>query len=118
MFLNLTHLENELAGSLSGGQKKLLELGRTMMVSNAKVVLLDEIGAGVNRRLLAEIGAGQDRLTAAQERVIERLKQVESNDALDETLHTLSAAIHMLTARVPKKAACSPHSARSPSKYH
>jgi biopolymer transport protein ExbB/TolQ len=56
-------------------------------------------------RLLAEIGAGQDRLTAAQERVIERLKQVESNDALDETLHTLSAAIHMLTARVPKKAA-------------
>ncbi|MBT7984929.1 MAG: ATP-binding cassette domain-containing protein, partial [Flavobacteriaceae bacterium] len=31
-FLNLTHLSNELAGNLSGGQKKLLELGRTMMV--------------------------------------------------------------------------------------
>ena len=56
-------------------------------------------------RLLAEISTGQNRLTAAQEHVIERLKQVESNDALDETLHTLSAAIHMLTARVPKKAA-------------
>ncbi len=39
-FLNLTHLERELAGNLSGGQKKLLELGRTMMV-DAKVVLLD-----------------------------------------------------------------------------
>ena len=40
-FLNLGHLTNELAGNLSGGQKKLLELGRTMMV-DAKLVLLDE----------------------------------------------------------------------------
>ena len=54
-FLNLTHLSNELAGNLSGGQKKLLELGRTMMV-DAKLVLLDEVGAGVNRTLLKEIG--------------------------------------------------------------
>jgi len=54
-FLNLTHLTDELAGNLSGGQKKLLELGRTMMV-DAKVVLLDEVGAGVNRTLLNEIG--------------------------------------------------------------
>ena len=43
-FLNLGHLKNELAGNLSGGQKKLLELGRTMMV-DAKLVLLDEVGA-------------------------------------------------------------------------
>ncbi len=49
-FLNLTHLANERAGNLSGGQKKLLELGRTMMV-DAKLVLLDEVGAGVNRTL-------------------------------------------------------------------
>ncbi|NKB62295.1 MAG: ATP-binding cassette domain-containing protein [Gammaproteobacteria bacterium] len=54
-FLNLTHVIDELAGNLSGGQKKLLELGRTMMVE-AKVVLLDEVGAGVNRTLLYEIG--------------------------------------------------------------
>ncbi|WP_341760025.1 ABC transporter ATP-binding protein [Candidatus Endowatersipora endosymbiont of Watersipora subatra] len=54
-FLNLDHLVNEKAGNLSGGQKKLLELGRTMMVK-AKIVLLDEIGAGVNRTLLAKIG--------------------------------------------------------------
>jgi len=54
-FLSLSHLTNEKAGNLSGGQKKLLELGRTMMV-DAKVVLLDEVGAGVNRTLLAEIG--------------------------------------------------------------
>ena len=54
-FLKLSHLANEQARNLSGGQKKLLELGRTMMV-DAKVVLLDEVGAGVNRTLLKEIG--------------------------------------------------------------
>ncbi len=54
-FLNLRHLANELAGNLSGGQKKLLELGRTMMV-DAKLVLLDEVGAGVNRTLLKDLG--------------------------------------------------------------
>ncbi len=60
-FLNLTHLSDELAGNLSGGQKKLLELGRTMMV-DAKIVLLDEVGAGVNRTLLKDIGSAILRL--------------------------------------------------------
>ena len=54
-FLNLGKMTYELAGNLSGGQKKLLELGRTMMVE-PKVVILDEVGAGVNRSLLKEIG--------------------------------------------------------------
>ena len=60
-FLNLKHLANERAGNLSGGQKKLLELGRTMMV-DAKIVLLDEVGAGVNRTLLKDIGTAIQRL--------------------------------------------------------
>ena len=54
-FLQLKHLASEYAGNLSGGQKKLLELGRTMMV-DPKIVLLDEVGAGVNRTLLNTIG--------------------------------------------------------------
>ena len=54
-FLEITHVADELAGNLSGGQKKLLELGRTMMV-DAKIVFLDEVGAGVNRTLLNTIG--------------------------------------------------------------
>ena len=54
-FLQLKHIANEYAGNLSGGQKKLLELGRTMMVK-PKIVLLDEVGAGVNRTLLNTIG--------------------------------------------------------------
>ena len=60
-FLNLKHLANELAGNLSGGQKKLLELGRTMMVES-KLVLLDEVGAGVNRTLLKDLGSAILRL--------------------------------------------------------
>ena len=64
-FLNLKHLSNELAGNLSGGQKKLLELGRTMMV-DAKLVLLDEVGAGVNRTLLKDIGSAILKLNKEQ----------------------------------------------------
>jgi len=64
-FLNLTHLSNEIAGNLSGGQKKLLELGRTMMV-DAKLVLLDEVGAGVNRTLLKDLGTAILRLNKEQ----------------------------------------------------
>jgi len=60
-FLTIDHLADELAGNLSGGQKKLLELGRTMMVE-AKVVFLDEVGAGVNRTLLKTIADAIIRL--------------------------------------------------------
>lgn len=60
-FLKLAHIKNELAGNLSGGQKKLLELGRTMMV-DAKMVLLDEVAAGVNRTLLNDLTANVQRL--------------------------------------------------------
>jgi len=60
-FLRLEHVAHELAGNLSGGQKKLLELGRTLM-AEPRVVLLDEIGAGVNRTLLAELAAHIERL--------------------------------------------------------
>ncbi len=53
-FLSISHLRDEQAGNLSGGQKKLLELGRTMM-TDARLVLLDEPGAGVNPTLLLKI---------------------------------------------------------------
>lgn len=60
-FLKLGHVKNELAGNLSGGQKKLLELGRTMMV-DARVVLLDEVAAGVNRTLLQDLVGNIERM--------------------------------------------------------
>ena len=60
-FLKLEAVAGERAGNLSGGQKKLLELGRTMMVE-PRVVLLDEVGAGVNRVLLKDIAGAILRL--------------------------------------------------------
>lgn len=60
-FLTISHVADEKAGNLSGGQKKLLELGRTMMV-DAKIVFLDEVGAGVNRTLLGTISDAITRL--------------------------------------------------------
>jgi branched-chain amino acid transport system ATP-binding protein len=52
--LNLAHLRDCPAGILSGGQKKLLELGRAMM-ADARIVLLDEPAAGVNRTLMGHL---------------------------------------------------------------
>jgi branched-chain amino acid transport system ATP-binding protein len=60
-FLTIEHLADHKAGMVSGGQKKLLELGRTMMV-DARIVFLDEVGAGVNRTLLNTIGDAIIRL--------------------------------------------------------
>jgi len=60
-FINMSHVKNELAGNLSGGQKKLLELGRTMMV-DAKIVLLDEVAAGVNKTLLQDLASNIERM--------------------------------------------------------
>ena len=60
-FLQITQVADLPAGSLSGGQKKLLELGRTMM-ADPKIVFLDEVGAGVNRTLLYTIADAIRRL--------------------------------------------------------
>lgn len=64
-FLKLGHVADLPAGNLSGGQKKLVELGRTMM-ADPKIVFLDEVGAGVNRTLLYEIGEAIVRLNKEQ----------------------------------------------------
>jgi len=53
-FVALSHLESEPAGAMSGGQKKLLELARTLMVDPA-IVLLDEPAAGVNPTLMGRL---------------------------------------------------------------
>jgi branched-chain amino acid transport system ATP-binding protein len=53
-FVELIDLKDEYAGILSGGQKKLLELAKTMMADPA-LILLDEPGAGVNRTLMRKL---------------------------------------------------------------
>lgn len=54
-FLNLYELRDEYAGNLSGGQKRLLEIGMMLML-NPKIALMDEPFAGVNPSLADEIG--------------------------------------------------------------
>jgi ABC-type branched-subunit amino acid transport system ATPase component len=65
-FLKLDHLIDNPATALSGGQKKLLEIGRALM-AEPKLVLLDEPTAGVNPTLQNEIG---ERLLALPKRGI------------------------------------------------
>ncbi|MBU7586383.1 MAG: ABC transporter ATP-binding protein [Nostoc sp. TH1S01] len=52
--VGLAHKAHEYAGGLSGGQRKLLEMGRALM-TNPKLILLDEPAAGVNPRLIDDI---------------------------------------------------------------
>ena len=60
-FVELIKLKDEYAGSLSGGQKKLLEIARSMM-ADPKMVLLDEPGAGVNPTLMRKLIANIETL--------------------------------------------------------
>jgi len=53
-FVELIHLKDAYAKNLSSGQKKLLELARTLM-ADPEMILLDEPGAGVNRSLMKKL---------------------------------------------------------------
>lgn len=61
-FVELAGLRDEYAKNLSGGQKKLLELARTMM-ADPELVLLDEPGAGVNPTLMRRLAEAVERLS-------------------------------------------------------
>ncbi|MDX2230484.1 MAG: ABC transporter ATP-binding protein [Leptolyngbyaceae cyanobacterium bins.349] len=52
--IGLSHMAHEYAGALSGGQRKLLEMGRALM-TDPKLILLDEPAAGVNPTLINQI---------------------------------------------------------------
>src|SRR5262249_61429845 len=61
--INLTAVINAAASDLSGGQKKLLELGRALM-TDPKLILLDEPIAGVNPSLAGDIARHLQSLRA------------------------------------------------------
>ena len=61
--LNLTHVLDHMSSDLSGGQKKLLEIGRALM-GRPKLIMLDEPVAGVNPALAGEIA---ERILALRE---------------------------------------------------
>lgn len=64
-FVELIHLKDEYAATLSGGQKKLLELAKSMM-AEPRLVLLDEPGSGVNPTLLKKLVQNIRRLCEEQ----------------------------------------------------
>ncbi|HUW67067.1 MAG TPA: ABC transporter ATP-binding protein [Candidatus Nanoarchaeia archaeon] len=53
-FFDLTHMKDDYAGALSGGQKRLLEMARALM-TDPKMLLLDEPFAGVNPTLARKL---------------------------------------------------------------
>lgn len=52
--ISMAHMKNKLAGHLSYGQQKLVELGRVLMGS-PRIILLDEPTAGINPRLVRQL---------------------------------------------------------------
>ena len=88
--VKLDHMGDELAGSLSGGQRKLLALAQALM-AEGKLILLDEPMAGVNPRLIDELlrairevrSAGYEFLVVEHNMTVVR--------ALCDTIHVLDA---------------------------
>jgi branched-chain amino acid transport system ATP-binding protein len=76
-FLTLEHLRNEYAQALSGGQQKLLELGRLLML-DPEVIILDEPFAGVHPRLLEVIYRYIERVNNAGMAIILISHQMDS----------------------------------------
>ncbi len=76
-FLTIDHLRNEYAQALSGGQQKLLELGRLLML-DPEIVILDEPFAGVHPRLMEVIYRYIERVNGAGKAIILISHQMDS----------------------------------------
>jgi branched-chain amino acid transport system ATP-binding protein len=88
-FLTMDHLRNEYAQALSGGQQKLLELGRLLMLDPDSVIL-DEPFAGVHPRLMEIIYAYIRRVNDEGKAIIIISHQMDSIFALSQRLLVLN----------------------------
>ena len=88
-FLTIDHLRNEYAQALSGGQQKLLELGRLLML-NPDVIILDEPFAGVHPRLMEVIYAYIQRVNDDGKAIILISHQMDSIFSLSQRLLVLN----------------------------
>jgi ABC-type branched-subunit amino acid transport system ATPase component len=88
-FLTIDHLRNEYARALSGGQQKLLELGRLLML-DPDVIILDEPFAGVHPKLMEVIYAYIRRVNEAGKAIIIISHQMDSIFSLSERLLVLN----------------------------
>jgi branched-chain amino acid transport system ATP-binding protein len=92
-FCGLTPVERQLAGAISGGQQKLVELARALM-ADPRIILLDEPGAGVNPALLDTI---VDRIVALNKQGITFLI-IEHN--MDLVMSLCDRIVVMATGKV------------------
>ncbi len=88
-FLTVEHLANELGRGLSGGQQKLLELGRLLML-NPQFVILDEPFAGVHPKLQEAIYGYIDKVHKDGKAIIIISHDMDSIFALSERLVVLN----------------------------
>lgn len=88
-FLTINHLRNEYAKALSGGQQKLLELGRLLML-DPEVIILDEPFAGVHPRLMEVIYAYIRRMQQAGKAIVLISHQMDAIFSLSERLLVLN----------------------------
>ncbi|MEL6217878.1 MAG: ABC transporter ATP-binding protein [Pseudomonadota bacterium] len=88
-FLTIDHLRNEYAQALSGGQQKLLELGRLLML-DPDVIILDEPFAGVHPKLMEVIYAYIRRMKAAGKAIVLISHQMDAIFSLSERLLVLN----------------------------
>lgn len=88
-FLTLDHLRNEYAQALSGGQQKLLELGRLLML-DPDVIILDEPFAGVHPKLMEVIYSYIRRMQQAGKAIVLISHQMDAIFALSERLLVLN----------------------------
>lgn len=88
-FLTIDHLRNEFAQALSGGQQKLLELGRLLML-DPDVIILDEPFAGVHPRLMEVIYAYIRRVNENGKAIIIISHQMDSIFSLSQRLLVLN----------------------------
>lgn len=88
-FLTLDHLRNEYARALSGGQQKLLELGRLLML-DPDVIILDEPFAGVHPKLMEVIYAYIRRMKAEGKAIVLISHQMDAIFSLSERLIVLN----------------------------
>ena len=88
-FLTVEHLANELGRGLSGGQQKLLELGRLLML-DPQFVILDEPFAGVHPKLQEAIYGYIDKVHKDGKAIIIISHDMDSIFALSERLVVLN----------------------------
>ena len=91
-FLTMDHLRNEYAQALSGGQQKLLELGRLLML-DPDIVILDEPFAGVHPKLMEIIYGYIRRVNEEGKAIIIISHQMDSIFSLSERLLVLDFGV-------------------------